>query len=168
MNIYEKILLTPSFFLELWNEDCRLAEQVRLAGCLVCGGPLHQAHYLRKPRGLPLPSILAEYMCLRLSFCCGRKGCRKRTTPPSLRFLGPKWYVSIAIIFLSSMQQGLEQQARKSLQSMTGASTSTLKRWKRWWCHDFARSRTFIQLRGLFTEKIDANLLPLDTRQALQ
>ena len=46
-------------------------------------GPLHQAHYERKPRDAPL--IWMEEKS-RFSFCCGH--CRRRCTPASVRFLG--------------------------------------------------------------------------------
>jgi hypothetical protein len=64
--------------------DQDLAEETRKKAH-PCGGRLHSAHYLRKPRGTPVQ--IPEQECLRISFCFDRDGCRKRVTPPSVRFL---------------------------------------------------------------------------------
>ena len=80
-----------------------LAETTRKQGC-PCGGRLHSANYPRKPRGTP--RHLPEAYRLRLSFCCDRDGCRKRVTPPSVRFLGRKVYLAAIVILISAMRQG--------------------------------------------------------------
>ena len=49
---------------------------------------------------------LPEAQCLRLSFCCDREGCRKRVTPPSVRFLGRKVYLAAVMILINAMRQG--------------------------------------------------------------
>ena len=41
---------------------------------------------MRKPHGGP--ADLSETFSLRHSLCCGREGCRRRTLPPSVLFLG--------------------------------------------------------------------------------
>ena len=82
-------LATARFWSFLLAVDQDLAEETRKKAC-PCGGRLHSANYPRKPRGTPVQ--LPERECLRLSFCCDRDGCRKRVTPPSVRFLGPKVY----------------------------------------------------------------------------
>ena len=71
------------------DED--LAAEQRAGGCPHCGGVLHSARYPRKPRGA-VERLPDEYGW-RLSLCCAREGCRKRATPPSLRFLGRKVYL---------------------------------------------------------------------------
>ena len=75
-----------------------LAGETRKKAC-PCGGRLHSANYLRKPRGTPVQ--LPEQECLRFSFCCDRVGCRKRVTPPSVRFMGRKVYFGAIIILIS-------------------------------------------------------------------
>ena len=69
-----------------WQEkiDKELAEAVQAGACLYCGAKLHCGDYPRKPRGGPEWDE-------RYSFDCSR--CRKRRTPPSVRFLGRKVYV---------------------------------------------------------------------------
>src|SRR5262245_60577547 len=90
----------PSFLLEV---DQDLAEKTRnKAG--PGGRRLHCANYLRKPPSTP--TQLPEQECLRLSFCCDRDGCRKRVTPPSVRFLGPKVYLGAIVFLIGAMRQG--------------------------------------------------------------
>ena len=43
---------------------------------------------------------------IRLSFCCDRDGCRKRVTPPSVRFLGRKVFLAVAVILISAITKG--------------------------------------------------------------
>ena len=56
--------------------DVELAAQTRERGCPHCGGALHSARYLRKPRGGPWD--VGEELAVRHSFCCARDGCRRR------------------------------------------------------------------------------------------
>ena len=74
----------PAFFSLLLKIDRATADELRQKGCPECGGPLHWANYARSPRGVP--SECGTEHLTRLSLCCGREGCRKRLTPPSVRF----------------------------------------------------------------------------------
>jgi hypothetical protein len=56
--------------------------------CPDCGGTLHAANYLRKPRGWLI--ALGEEHNLRFSFCCAVDGCRDRATPPQLTLPRPQ------------------------------------------------------------------------------
>lgn len=98
-----RLLQQVIFWTGLLSLDQELAEEVRLGGCS-CGGVLHRADFRRKPRGGP-PNLPAEY-CYRFSFCCNREGCRKRVTPPSVRFLGRKVYLHAVIILVAALRQG--------------------------------------------------------------
>ncbi len=98
-----RLLQSVGFWAFLFSVDWDLAATVRQAGCS-CGGRLHRADYLRKPRGGP--KGLSREHCYRLSFCCGREGCRKRLTPPSVRFLGRKVYLHAVVILVAAMRQG--------------------------------------------------------------
>ena len=69
---------------KLWDFLLRVdeleAERVREAGCGGCGGVLHSAGYVLKPRGVPyLLGSQRSDLAFRHSFCCG--ACRRRTTP---------------------------------------------------------------------------------------
>ena len=88
-------------FLDAVDED--LAQTTRKRAC-PCGGRLHCANYPRKPRAGP--DSLPETYQLRFRFCCERDGCRKRVTPPSVRFLGPKVYLAVVVILVAAMRHG--------------------------------------------------------------
>jgi hypothetical protein len=117
--------------------DRDLAETTRKNACS-CGGRLHCANYLRKPRGTAVQ--LAEPLRLRLSFCCDRDGCRKRTTPPSVRFLGPKVYLSAIIIVISAMRQGPTPRRVRELSARFGADRRTIARWQVFWREHFPQT----------------------------
>ena len=117
--------------------DQDLAETTRKNGCR-CGGRLHCANYPRKPRGTPLQ--LPEPQRLRLSFCCDRDGCRKRVTPPSVRFLGPKVYLGAVIIVISAMRQGPTPRRVRELSALFGADRRTITRWQVFWREHFPQT----------------------------
>jgi hypothetical protein len=93
---------------------------VQLVGCAVCGGKLHVAHYPRKPRGIR--GSLDGSVKTRLSFCCATDGCRRRCTPPSVRFLGRKVYLGAVVILVMAMEHGLSAKRRKRLPKNDAAS----------------------------------------------
>jgi hypothetical protein len=101
--MYHEFPGNASFWLFLFSVDRDLAETAHKQTCS-CGGRLHVANYPRKPRGAgdDLPS---EYG-YRLSFCCDREGCRKRVTPPSVRFLGREVYLGVVVNLVNAMRQG--------------------------------------------------------------
>ena len=84
--------LGGEFFAALEAVDASIARRVADARCPVCGGALHVSNYGRKPRG-GLIAQAGEASVLRFSLCCEKEGCRKRATPPSLRFLGRRVYL---------------------------------------------------------------------------
>ena len=92
--MYHDLPRSASFWSFLLAVDEDLAAETRKKGC-PCGGRLHCANYPRKPKGTP--AQLPEPQRLRLSFCCDRDGCRKRVTPPSVRFLGRKVYLGAIV-----------------------------------------------------------------------
>jgi hypothetical protein len=118
-----------SFWQFLFSVDQNLAATSRKAGC-ACGGRLHCANYPRKPRGAePLPEPYQH----RLSFCCERDGCRKRVTPPSVRFLGRKVYLGAVVILVAAMRQGSSPHRVAELSRLFGADRRTIVRWQVFW-----------------------------------
>ena len=83
--LYQAVLADAKFHEQLLVFDRDLSATARAAGCHLCGGTLHSAQFARKPRGCR--AGLGQEYGQRFSFCCAADGCRKRTTPPSLRFL---------------------------------------------------------------------------------
>jgi hypothetical protein len=80
-----------------WGDDPSVCDPVRAAGCPYCGAALHAGDYPRKPRGVPR-SLLGPAYERRLSLCCSREGCRRRVTPPSVRFFGRRVYLGALVV----------------------------------------------------------------------
>lgn len=76
--------------------DVDSANQAKKIGCGHCSGTLHQANYPRIVFGLN--AQIAPLYDTRFSFCCSL--CRRRTTPPSVRFLGRRRYAATIFILL--------------------------------------------------------------------
>jgi len=135
--LYPSWMSEASFYGLLERIDADLAEAARATGC-GCGGVLHRAAYPRKPRGGPRE--LAAGYDRRLSFCCARRDCRQRRTPPSVRFLGRRVYLGAVVVLVSAMLHGPTPRRVATLGALLGASRRTLERWRRWWRTTFAES----------------------------
>lgn len=142
-----------------FDED--LAAKTRAGRCPECGGRLDVADYPRKPRGGP------DGHDLRLSFCCATEGCRKRATPPSVRFLGRKVYVAAMVVLATTMQQGVTPARLSRLRDLLGVSRRTLRRWRLWWAEIFSRSPFWQVGRGRFARRVDETELPLSILEAM-
>lgn len=141
-----KFLLDTNFFLLLITIDQELAETIRQKGCPYCGGPLHLADYPRSPFGIP--SHCRGSFDSRLSFCCGK--CRKRTTPPSVRFFGRRWFPAPLLVFISALMHGVNQRRCEQVKRHFGivVSERTWRRWRRWWSETFITTPFWQQARG--------------------
>lgn len=140
--MYHELLCDATFWAFLFRIDQDLAEESRAERCPACGCHLHGANYPRKPRGPR--GLPAEYR-YRLSFCCARDGCRKRVTPPSVRFLGRKVYLGAVVILVSAMRQGPTPRRIRELTELFGVSRRTIYRWRDFWNEHFPKT-TFWQL----------------------
>jgi hypothetical protein len=149
-------LADKNLFQFLEKCDADLAESCRQAGCLHCAGKLHRADYKRKPRGGP--DVSEEIY--RDSFCCAQEGCRKRHTPPSLRFLGRRVYWGITVVLVSAMRHGLKAQRVQALRERLGMDYRTLERWRKWWLESFVQSRFWKAARARFSPVICEKSLP--------
>ena len=92
----QKHLANQELFQLLEKVDAELTEGARSKGCLLCGGKLHRSDYDRKPRGGPQWDT-------RFSLCCAREGCRRRHTPPSVRFMGRRVYAGLVVALVSAI-----------------------------------------------------------------
>lgn len=142
----QKFVLNASVFEVLSKIDAELADNLLKMGCPYCGGKLHQANYPRSPFGLL--QQFRPYFEERLSFCC--RSCRKRTTPPSVRFFGRRWYVAPVFILLSVLMLGINERRLMQIKKQFGltVSESTWKRWRAWWRHEFAETTFWLQAKG--------------------
>jgi hypothetical protein len=153
------MLLADASLYELLEKiDKELAAKVRAAGCLRCGGVLHSARYPRKPR-CPI-ELSADYEW-RASFCCDVDGCRRRATPPSLRFLGRKVYVGVVVVLASALAQQPARWATAKLRRLVGVRGRTLRRWRRWWHETMPKSAFWRIAKARLSPPVDERALPL-------
>ncbi len=146
------LLQDPVFFRLLTRIDAEFATEARQGRCPKCKGPLHVGDFPRKPRGCPA-SVREEYS-RRLSFTCG--WCDSRTTPASVRFLGRRVYVAVALMLISP-RAGY---AARAFAQELSVSARTLKRWRIWWQRDFQRTRFWQSVRERLVPQVPAEALP--------
>lgn len=141
-----------AFFRLLSHIDAELAEKARQSGCPDCGGPLHVADFPRKPRGCP--AAVREEYSRRLSFTCG--WCDGRTTSASVRFLGRRVYVAVALMLVSPPGGS----SARALEEQLAVSARTVRRWRSWWQKDFQRTAFWHAVRERFAAPVPAEALP--------
>jgi hypothetical protein len=151
------------FWSFLLSIDQDLADRAREAGCS-CGGRLHCANYPRKPRGCP--DKLPEEYHVRLSFCCDRDGCRKRETPPSVRFLGRKVYLGAIVVLLAAMQQGATPRRVRELSRLVGVDRTTIARWQIFWREQFPQTHLWRVVRARLVPVFEMVAYPLSIVEA--
>jgi len=146
------------FYQFLFRIDQEIADQARLKGCAHCGGRLHVADYPRKPRGIRC--ALDESYETRLSYCCATEGCRRRCTPPSVRFLGRKVFMGVIVILVMAREHGLSKKRRKLLIEQLDLYPQALSRWRQWWRKIFPVSRCWQTHKSRFIPPVDILQLP--------
>ena len=160
------LLRDASFHRHLVELDRATATEARERGCPVCGGPLHVADYPRKPRGgAEIEHVDAER---RFSFCCGRQGCRRRLTPPSVRFLGRRVHSALVVTLGTALSHGLSGRRLASLRRELGLRRRTLERWRRWWRESVPATSWWKEARGRFAGVIDVAGLPATLLERLE
>jgi len=155
--MYRNLLGDPRLYVMLLKCDGDLASAAREAGCR-CGGVLHSARYGRKPRGATI--ALPEGYDRRESFCCAGDGCRQRTTPASLRYLGRKVYLGVVVTLVTAMKHGVTGGRASELRRSVGASRETLARWRAWWAEVFASTSFWETARALVSPPVSEDELP--------
>lgn len=155
--MFDEGVLRSEFFEGLEQLDHTIAAAVREAGCVRCGGRLHRGDFARKPRGGSRAEA-GEGQTRRISFCCGAEGCRKRATPPSLRFLGRRVYLEAAVLVASAI--GLAQARARDIREATGVPARTVRRWLAWWSGPFAATPVFAELCARFVGGLPRLALP--------
>jgi hypothetical protein len=135
--------LGGEFFEVLLEADKAMTQQVAAEGCPLCDGPLHRSDYNRKPRGA-LIAPAGEAFVRRFSLCCGREGCRRRATPPSVRFLGRRVYLGAVVIVASMVALALR--VAREIRRRTGVPSRTTSRWLGWWQGSFLGTEAFVTI----------------------
>lgn len=138
--------------------DRDLMDQAKKKGCPFCKNKLHQANYPRSPAGMP--SEFREHYDARLSLCCS--ACRKRTTSPSVRFFGRRWFPAPIFVFICILQCGINERRLSQIKKHFGITVSerTWKRWRRWWREAFMTTKFWQQAKGIapIDEKTNKNI----------
>ncbi len=155
--MYQSLIRDSRFFDLLLKLDEDHASETRQAGC-PCGGALHSARYERKPRGGP--AELGPGSTVRFSFCCATEGCRRRATPPSLRFLGRKVFFGVLVLLVPVMRDGPTPERLNRVCETFSVSVRTVRRWCRFWREAFVTSRVWQAARGRFATAVREGALP--------
>lgn len=153
----QNFLFDTRFHLLLNKIDQEMADKAKLQGCLFCGNRLHKANYPRNPAGLS--SQFRHHYDERRSLCCNT--CRKRVTPPSVRFFGRRWFPAPLLILISALMLGMNERRLQQVKRHFGitVSESTWKRWRRWWREVFQTTLFWQQSKGLAPTVIETNKL---------
>ena len=160
MSSLHNLSLESSLYEFLIEIDRELAEKVQRSGCAHCLGRLHHGDYPRKPRGLPTTELDDAYS-QRFSFCCGRDGCRRRATPPSVRFAGRKVYVAaVWILACTAMGTRVSRRQCDAWRQQAQVSFRTIVRWLNWWRSQFVETTLWRQKGHFFMPPVDMSLVP--------
>lgn len=161
--MYHNLPRDASFWAFLVSIDQDLAATARQKAC-PCGGRLHCANYPRKPRGGG-DALPEQYGC-RLSFCCDRDGCRKRVTPPSVRFLDRKVYLGAVVVLVAAMRQGPSPRRVRELSKLFGADRRTIARWQVFWRDHVPQTRFWKVAHGRLVPTVEIVVLPRSLLEA--
>jgi hypothetical protein len=150
------LLRDARLYTHLLKIDEDLAAKAQAGRCPHCQGRLDNAGYARKPRGGPL-QVGPEYR-RRFSLCCD--ACRKRVTPPSVRFFGRRVYLAPVLLIISAMRGQLTAARLRCLRSAYGVDRRTVVRWRRWWRETFCTTAFWRAVKGRLLPPVDADDLP--------
>lgn len=154
IQVCHALIQTPKFLRLLLQIDADLAAQMHVVGC-ACGGVLHRANYPRKPRACP-KEIRSDFES-RLSYCCNL--CRKRRTPESVRFLGRRVYVALAVVVLPQRRTTLSADAMHLCNSLN-VPPRTISRWRHWWLQLFPITPLWAAACARFMPPVQTTNLP--------
>jgi hypothetical protein len=160
LTVLQTVLSSHQFQLSLAVIDADVAQQAQEGGCVVCGARLHRADYPRKPPvGVTTPE--EGVLCLRTSFCCADRDCRKRVTPPSLRFFARRHYLSLFVVLAAILVNGASPRRVREVARSIAVDRRTLERWRDWWTKELPRTSLWQSLRGRFDRPVDEARLPM-------
>jgi len=153
-----ELLHSTKIFRLLHRIDIDLADQQQKAGCPYCGSSLHYSNYKRQPRGGP---DLPESLYTRLSLCCSKENCRRRTLPNSTLFMDRRVYFRVVILIVSTLSQSNPREySRNTLSKMLGANRKTITRWLTYFREIFPDSKTWKKVRGFVRSTVLNRNLP--------
>jgi len=150
--MYTNLLSNTSFLEKLISIDLELLEKDWNRPCPRCGGRLDRSDFVRKPRGI---EVEPNGFCLRFSLCCRQDGCRKRLTPPSVRFFNRRVWVAPVFLVASILAGDSSKSQIVEFCKRLRISRKTLNRWRRWWSSDFVNSALWMQLKSRLNCTVD-------------
>lgn len=158
--MYQRLLRSRAFFEFLLRIDVNIAEAVGEQCCPHCDNEAHVncANYRRKPRGGRARAV--EKSDVRFSFCCSADGCRRRVTPPSIRFLGRRVYFSCVMMLVFVLEHGASEKRCSELGKLIGADQRTIYRWRVWWQRDFVTNDVFRGTKARHGGQLESSELP--------
>lgn len=143
--MFHALALWLKFHASLLEIDRLAADRVRALGCSADGGRLDVANYPRKVRGLCVDAEEASRSSMRFSFCCAVDRCRRRATPPSVRFFGRRVFAAVVLILASCASLNESERAPPS---SPPPSRQTRGRWRTFWREHLASSAAYIEFVG--------------------
>jgi len=156
--LYPTLVRDARFYAFQLEADRMLLAEARKDVCVICGDRLHSSDFPRKPRGGP--AGMGEDADIRFSLCCADRECRTRHTPPSLRFLGRRVYLSAAVVIVTAMRHGASPARVRKLRELFGVSRRTVERWRTWWRTAFAKGPFWKAAAASFMPPVDQARLP--------
>jgi len=152
--MYQNFLYNSTFHALLDTIDQEFTNKAKQEGCPYCGGQLNIADYPRSTFGVP-----AQFRSMydeRYSLCCDT--CRRRITPPSVRFFGRRWFPAPLLLLISLLSKGASSRRCALVKQHFGiaVSLSTWKRWRRWWNTVFPTTLFWQQSKGLLVSTLQA------------
>lgn len=93
---------------------------------------------------------------MRFSFCCGQ--CRRRVTAVSVRFLGRRVHLAVAVVLVSD--RGPTPAAARRLAQQLSVSPRTVERWRQWWRDSFPCTELWQTMRARFMPPLEMAMLP--------
>ena len=155
----EKILRDRRIYDWMEKVDIDSLRRLQEEACLFCvKGKLHRADYKRLPRGAPAEVLKGWEK--RFSLCCDQEGCRKRHTPPSVRFLGRKVYIGVVVVLVSAMMYGANPRRLAKLREAMGIDVRTLEHWRRYWMAVFVEEPFWRAQRARFMPALEEETMP--------
>jgi len=88
-------------------------------------------------------------------------GCRKRATPPSLRFLGRRVYLATVVTLISALMLGTTPSRLARLSVVPGLDRRTLARWRVWWRSSFTDGPFAAVAMAALVPPVDTAALPV-------
>lgn len=156
--MWQQVLRSITFHERLLELDKELARKAAAQGCGVCGKTLHSADYPRTARGTPAEAV--PRIEIRYSFCCSGRDCRKRMTPPSVRFLDRRRFVSVLVVLAVVVTEGVTGARLRRLRQELDLDRRTLERWRTWWKNQVPRTDWWHRVRSLLSYPVEDGRLP--------